>query len=322
MTRARASAYREVMSETPNPMSQSDDSISSDTVRESPRQFRRSYDGKVIAGVARGLANRFDIDANIFRVLFVLLALFWGLGVALYLALWVFVPRAEEEGVVARTRPPASRSRRLAVVLMFGAVVAIAALVAAFARGGLAAHGGPSLALFWLVFLVALAIVALRTPALRITLGRVVAVAFLAALSVLIVFIGAVMGFVASTGVPLSGGNGAHSWRPTSLSDVQHQYTTEFGTTTVDLQSVRFPSKGYTIDVSAAIGSVWIDVPANAVVSITTHVGLGPVELLGSPDGSAFSALPVVRPASLSRAPHLVIDARVGIGRIVIVRAT
>lgn len=320
MTSGTTVTYREVMTDTPEPKTPL--SPPNEPADESPRRLQRSSDAKVIAGVARGLGNRFDIDANIFRVIFVVLTLFWGLGVAIYLALWVFVPQAEGEEVT-RVRPPVSKSHRLSVAVLAGVLV-LALLLAAITHGGSMAHRGPSLALVWLVFLVALSVVALRTPARRLSVRRVFAVAFLVALSGAILVVGAVMGFVASTGVALSGGVGAHTWQPTTLRQVQHRYETEFGATTLNLQAVTFPSTGYVIDVSTAIGSVWVCVPANAVVSITTHVGLGPVYLQGSPDGSPFTAIPATRGGvgAHSLAPHLTIDARVGIGRIDIVRAS
>ena len=320
MTRETTAAYREAMTDTPEPTTISEPSAQDPA--NAPRQLRRSSVGKVIAGVARGLGNRFDIDANIFRVIFVVLTLFWGLGAAIYLALWVFVPRAEGEDATKRTRPPVSHSHRMTVVIAAGLVV-LAALLVMITRGGPITRDAPSLALVWLVFLVAIAVIALRTPARRLTARRFFAVILLVGLSGVILLIGVTMGFVISTGVSLSGGNGAHTWQPTALTQVQHRYTTEFGSSTVDLQAVTFPVTGYHINVSTAIGSLWVSVPANAVVSITTHVGLGPVYLQGSPAGAPFTSIPVTGTgvASHSRAPHLSIDARVGIGRIVIVRA-
>ena len=311
------------MTDAPEPLAEPDEPVSGGTANDVPRQFRRSANGKLIAGVARGLSNRFDLDANIFRVIFVLLTLFWGLGIVIYLVLWVFVPRAEGEVSTAHIRPSVSNSHRLPVALAIGLVV-LALLVVMLSHGRAIAYGGPSLALTWLVFLVALAVVALRTPARRLTVRRFFAVTFLVGLSGVIVLIGVIMGFVASTGVALAGGNGAHTWQPTTLGDVQHRYATEFGSTTLDLQAVTFPASGYDIKVSTAIGPLWVTVPANAVVSVTTHVGLGPVYLQGSPDGRPFTSAPTggISTGSPSRAPHLSIDALVGIGRIDIVRAT
>jgi len=46
-----------------------------------------------IAGVAGGLGQCFHIDPLIFRVAFVVLAFVGGMGVLLYLALWLLMPR-------------------------------------------------------------------------------------------------------------------------------------------------------------------------------------------------------------------------------------
>jgi hypothetical protein len=178
--------------------------------------------------------------------------------------------------------------------------------------------------LVWLVFLVALAIVALRTPARRLTLRRLVAFLFLGGLSLAILLLGGFIGFLDSTGVSLSGGNGVHVWQPTTLADVRHLYTTEFGSTTLDLSAVTFPATGYSIRVSTAAGSLWVTVPADAVVSVTTHVGAGTVDYHRGWTTGAFFAVPShdVTLAQRRRAPHLSLDARVGVGRITITRVT
>ena len=49
----------------------------------------------MIAGVCAGLADYFDVDVVLVRIVVVVLALFAGIGVPLYLAAWLLVP---EEG--------------------------------------------------------------------------------------------------------------------------------------------------------------------------------------------------------------------------------
>lgn len=59
------------------------------------KRLYRSQKNKVIAGVAGGLAEYFDIDPIIMRL--VLFALFFSGGVLLaYVAAWIFVPLAPE----------------------------------------------------------------------------------------------------------------------------------------------------------------------------------------------------------------------------------
>ena len=52
----------------------------------------RSRADKILFGVCGGLAKYFDLDASLFRVLFVLLSLANGLGIIVYLAMAILVP--------------------------------------------------------------------------------------------------------------------------------------------------------------------------------------------------------------------------------------
>jgi phage shock protein C len=56
------------------------------------RKLYRSKTNRKLAGVCGGLAQYFNIDATLIRVLFVLLAVLGGSGLVLYLAMWVIVP--------------------------------------------------------------------------------------------------------------------------------------------------------------------------------------------------------------------------------------
>ena len=56
------------------------------------KKLYRSHRDKVIGGVAGGLADYFEIDVVIVRLLFVLLVLAGGGGVIGYLILWIVVP--------------------------------------------------------------------------------------------------------------------------------------------------------------------------------------------------------------------------------------
>jgi phage shock protein C len=57
------------------------------------RKLYRSKTNRQLAGVCGGLAEYFNLDATLIRVLFVVLAVLGGSGVVLYLALWIIVPR-------------------------------------------------------------------------------------------------------------------------------------------------------------------------------------------------------------------------------------
>jgi phage shock protein C len=52
----------------------------------------RSKTNRKLAGVCGGLAQYFNLDATLIRVLFVVLAVLGGSGLVLYLAMWIIVP--------------------------------------------------------------------------------------------------------------------------------------------------------------------------------------------------------------------------------------
>ncbi len=56
------------------------------------RRLYRSRKNRVIAGVAGGLGEYFDIDPVLVRVIFVLATLASGVGVLAYIILWIVVP--------------------------------------------------------------------------------------------------------------------------------------------------------------------------------------------------------------------------------------
>lgn len=95
----------------------------------------RSRTDRQIAGVAAGIAHRYDIDPVLVRVGFVVAA-FSGVGAALYIAGWVLLP--EEPATAGATAPP----RAPRGILLVGLVVAAAVTV-----GGVFGNNGPGIAL-------------------------------------------------------------------------------------------------------------------------------------------------------------------------------
>ena len=60
---------------------------------DATRKLYRSKTNRQLAGVCGGLAEYFNLDATLMRVLFVVLAVLGGSGIILYIALWIIVPR-------------------------------------------------------------------------------------------------------------------------------------------------------------------------------------------------------------------------------------
>jgi phage shock protein PspC (stress-responsive transcriptional regulator) len=70
-------------------------------VREG-RPLRLSAKERMIAGVCGGLGETFELDPILFRASFLVLAFLGGLGILLYLVLWLLIPGP---ATPARARP-------------------------------------------------------------------------------------------------------------------------------------------------------------------------------------------------------------------------
>jgi phage shock protein PspC (stress-responsive transcriptional regulator) len=105
---------------------------SSESGRERRPRLVRSRRGRLIGGVCSGLGAHFDVDPILFRIAFVGLAIFSGVGIALYLAILLLVP---EEGA---NRAPIYLRRSSWRIVLGVVVVLVAAGIALHA----AAHEG------------------------------------------------------------------------------------------------------------------------------------------------------------------------------------
>ncbi len=68
--------------------------------REFPGQgkkLKRDKSDKVLGGVCSGMANYFEIDPVVVRVLAILAFIFYGIGLLVYLVLWIALPGSESQ---------------------------------------------------------------------------------------------------------------------------------------------------------------------------------------------------------------------------------
>ena len=89
--------------------------------------IQRSRKGRIIGGVAHGIATELGIDPLVVRLAFVLLGLASGVGVFLYLAGWVLMP--DEKGAVSRVARTFDSQADFTQGLAFGAIVLGTALL-------------------------------------------------------------------------------------------------------------------------------------------------------------------------------------------------
>ena len=60
------------------------------------RSLRRSRDNRMLAGVVGGLAEYFDVDATLARIIFVIVSVVSAAfpGIFVYIVLWLLMPEA------------------------------------------------------------------------------------------------------------------------------------------------------------------------------------------------------------------------------------
>jgi signal transduction histidine kinase/phage shock protein PspC (stress-responsive transcriptional regulator) len=127
------------------------------------RRYYRATDGRLVAGVARGLADHLGVNVVLVRIAFVALTFASGAGVFMYAAFWLFVPQAPLPGVpgqgsAATAATPAAgsgRSRDVGQLIALGSLTLGACLLAQALGLGL---GGT---LFWPLVIAGLGVVLL-----------------------------------------------------------------------------------------------------------------------------------------------------------------
>ena len=61
------------------------------------RRLTRS-DNKMLGGVCAGIAEYLDLDPTVIRVVGVLMVFFAGVGILLYIILWLIMPKKQQIG--------------------------------------------------------------------------------------------------------------------------------------------------------------------------------------------------------------------------------
>ncbi len=71
-----------------------------------PKKLMRSSTDKKLGGVCAGLAEYFDMDVTLVRVLWLLVVLCGGTGILLYIILWLVLPLAPPQVAIPPQAPP------------------------------------------------------------------------------------------------------------------------------------------------------------------------------------------------------------------------
>jgi phage shock protein C len=76
------------------------------SVTGGPKKLMRSSTDKKLGGVCAGLAEYFDMDATLVRVLWLLIVLCGGTGILLYVILWIVLPLAPPQAAIPPQASP------------------------------------------------------------------------------------------------------------------------------------------------------------------------------------------------------------------------
>jgi phage shock protein PspC (stress-responsive transcriptional regulator) len=291
------------------PAAQAMSSAESEPTRR-PRLIRTRR-GRLSGGVCSGLGAHFDVDPILFRIAFVGLAIFSGVGIALYLVILLLVP---EEGtsrapICLLWRGPvgeqwqASADRRLLRWLVRATAVVLVAVLLALAGAWLA--GTHARLAAWAVVAVGAALVlgAFTRTGRRLVLPGV---AFALAVAT-----------VAAAHVDLHGGIGDRVYRPQSLAEVRRGYQLGAGHLEIDLRSLTLPVGATQLHVRLGVGKLVVLVPRGVCVATSARIGGGYVGALER-RSAGLDVNWSERPSPPPGTPRLLIDGNVGLGALLV----
>jgi phage shock protein PspC (stress-responsive transcriptional regulator) len=286
-----------------------------------PRRLYRTRDDRYLGGVCSGLGRYFDLSPAIYRIAFVALAFAGGTGILVYVAAWAVIPEegAEDSWASDFLRRHRHQPVRLAVL----GVIAFAVLLALSESHIWPAPGNLALALVLAVAGVvwwqvsdtgrdAAADVPDGVPAHRHRRRPLVVASIVALLAL------AVLALVLAVTIPFSGGFGQRTEQPSVPADIQQKYELAIGRLTIDLRRVRLPVGVTRTKATLGIGDLIVRVPRNATVKVDGHVQAGELSLLGHNDSGTRVHDDVIDRVGSGRV--LVLDARVGLGKVLVER--
>jgi phage shock protein PspC (stress-responsive transcriptional regulator)/predicted membrane protein len=246
------------------------------------RRLERSRRERMMAGVAGGIADYLDIDPVFVRVAFVLLAVLGGgAGLLLYVVAWIVMPEARE-GASAPLASPSSDAD--------GPPPSTAAPPA----GGGAPLGGlvlgSLLLLAGLVWLLALVDVdvprldVLLAVALILTGGALLLGSLTgrhSGLIVLGVLLTLALTITSGVDADFDGGFGERTERPSTVAQLEDDYSHAFGELTLDLRGLTLPRGTTRVEASIAFGSLRVLLPSDVAVRVESDVNFGSADVLG-----------------------------------------
>jgi phage shock protein PspC (stress-responsive transcriptional regulator) len=271
------------------------------------RRLERSASDRILAGVCGGLGRYFDLNPAFFRVGFVVLTLLGGAGVLVYLAAVLVVPEEAKTESIAEQVLRARHERPWPLVALAVAGIAVVVLVSR-------ADAWPAAGIGWVAVLVAAVTVLWVSRANR---HATVLWRLLGALGVLltVTVVAAIVTAFAWFDISLGDGVGDRVYTPSSAALVDHSYRLGVGDLRLDLSDIGPVDRPLHLQAKVGVGDLHIVVPRTMPIEVTGHANVGDVFVFDRHEGGRNADVTTGGNALLD------IDARVGAGRVDVVRA-
>jgi phage shock protein PspC (stress-responsive transcriptional regulator) len=280
-----------------------------ENITDSPtvRRLERSSSDRMLAGVCGGLGRYFELNPTVFRVGFVVLTLLGGAGVLVYLAAALVMPGEGRDRSLAEQVLAERKERPWPLI---GLAIVGVALIVLLSRAALRPAAGDG----W-IFVLVVGLVVLWVSRSARWGGRLLRLFLALVVAALAAFATAVVLAFSWFNVSLNDGVGDHVYAPASVAAIAPSYHLGVGSLRIDLSAIRPPAKALQVTAKVGVGELRIVVPDGARVQVSARAKLGDVHVLRLEDSGRNA---IVTTGSRGR---YVIDARVGLGRIDVVRA-
>lgn len=264
--------------------------------------FVRPREGRILAGVCAGIAERWNLDITLVRISAVVLTVLSGVGLVAYVAAWLLTPSADGPAPLAPDSELANRIR----LHRGGWPRRIALLVLLVIGVGMLLSLGHTLWLGVPVGLVVVAGVLMLLVGTR--LGRW-AVAVVGALLI-----------VALAALGVAGPHlGTRTYTVGSVSDLAHSYDYGAGTIRLDLSGIGSVSGDHTTRIHLGRGAVVVTLPQGVPVLVHAVAGVGSVTVNGHKVSGFDAAQTVpVGAAPQTASDRIVVDVTVGAGSVTV----
>ena len=278
------------------------------TPTQSIKRLERSSSHRILGGVAGGLGEYFDLNSAFFRLGFVVLTLLGGAGILVYLAALLVIPDEGKEQSIAASVVEGRREKPWPFIGLGLAGVALAVLLTR-------ATIWPSAGIGWVLILLA-GLFILRSSTRESARPHRLLRWLVGVLVALVVAVAAAVAVTAAWfDVSLGDGIGSRAVAPTSTADLKPVYELGIGNLRVDLSEIGPVTTKTHVLAKVGLGELRVVVPRGTSVDATATAKAGEVYVLGRHDDGRHAK------ASAGTAGGLVIDAKVGAGRIDIVRS-